>query len=353
MATFKTSIRAYEAWLGSQLGPDLVEADLKEKHRKMRTGPFAFLRATYWRWAETILEICPELADAPQVLAIGDTHLENFGTWRDAEGRLVWGVNDFDDAAVMPYPLDLVRLAASALLARPDNGPGSRDICGAILAGYAAGLGDPAPVVLERDHRRLRKAILLPEPERSAFWKKMTASTAVVAPERYEAALRAAMPEPGDPLVISPRTAGTGSLGRPRFLARGYWRGGPVLREAKGLMASAWSLHHAPGDTTIRAGDIAAGRFRAPDPHYRVADGIVVRRLSPNSRKIEVEDAADQLLAPYMLELMGREIANCHAADPELLPALHDDLARRGKDWLRRTAKAAAQAIAREQAGYA
>ena len=28
---------------------------------------------------------------------------ENFGTWRDADGRLVWGVNDFDEAAVMPW----------------------------------------------------------------------------------------------------------------------------------------------------------------------------------------------------------------------------------------------------------
>ena len=42
---------------------------------------------------------------------------ENFGTWRDAEGRLIWGVNDFDEAARMPYALDIVRLATSAVLA--------------------------------------------------------------------------------------------------------------------------------------------------------------------------------------------------------------------------------------------
>jgi len=36
-----------------------------------------------------------------------------------ATGTAVWsgGVNDFDEAAVMPYPLDLVRLAASIRLA--------------------------------------------------------------------------------------------------------------------------------------------------------------------------------------------------------------------------------------------
>ena len=56
-------------------------------------------------------------AFAPQVLAVGDLHTENFGTWRDGEGRLVWGINDFDEVAVMPYTLDLVRLAASARMA--------------------------------------------------------------------------------------------------------------------------------------------------------------------------------------------------------------------------------------------
>ena len=48
------------------------------------------------------------------MLAVGDIHIENFGTWRDNDGRLIWGVNDFDEAAEMPYALDLVRLTTSA-----------------------------------------------------------------------------------------------------------------------------------------------------------------------------------------------------------------------------------------------
>jgi hypothetical protein len=47
-------------------------------------------------------------------MAVGDLHLENFGIWRDAEGRLVWGVNDFDEAHPMAFTNDLVRLAVSA-----------------------------------------------------------------------------------------------------------------------------------------------------------------------------------------------------------------------------------------------
>jgi hypothetical protein len=95
MQDIHASTRAYEAWLKERLGREFVQADLDRKHEKMREGPFPFLRGTFWRFAETVLTTCPNLADAPELLAIGDTHLENFGTWRDAEGRLVWGVNDF------------------------------------------------------------------------------------------------------------------------------------------------------------------------------------------------------------------------------------------------------------------
>lgn len=354
MTTIKASARAYETWLRAQVAPDFVTEDLDEKHRMMREeGAFTFLRATYWRWAETILEICPDLAGAPQVLAIGDTHLENFGTWRDVEGRLIWGANDFDDAAIMPYPLDLVRLAASALLARSDGDPPGREICKAILAGYEAGLRLPAPVVLEFDHKWLRKAVLLPEEEREKFWRKFEPDADPAIPSRYEARLRAALPLPQGEIGFAPRQAGTGSLGRPRFFARSTWKGGPVLREAKALTSSAWNLHFAPHDTAIRVAAIATGRCRAADPHYDVVDDILVRRLSPNSRKLEVKKSVDEFLAPRMLALMGLELANCHAGDADRLPALGEDLSSRGKEWLCQAATAAAEATLREHKAFA
>lgn len=350
-ASIKASAKAYETWLGAALGGDLVQADLADKHDKMRQGPFPFLRATYWRWAETILEVCPDLASAPPVLAIGDTHVENFGCWRDAEGRLVWGANDFDDAAVMPWPLDLVRLAASALLARDGDAPGSRDICQAILAGYAAGLADPQPFILERDHKWLRKAVVLPEPDRAAYWAKFATPPSRPVPPRYRQALRAALPDPDGPFETFPRTAGVGSLGRPRFVARAEWRGGPVLREVKAMMVSAWTLRHG-GDPTIRVAEVAAGRFRAVDPHYQVADGLAVRRLSPNSRKIEVRESGEDLLSRDMLTAMGREVANCHAGDVARAPALAAHLRSLPADWLRDHAKAAARQVEADQAAF-
>ncbi|MBB4567613.1 DUF2252 family protein [Rhizobium leucaenae] len=355
MTTIVQSTKAFETWMRTQLGSDLVEADLQKKYKKMKSGGFVFLRATYWRWAETIFDICPDLASAPQVLAIGDTHLENFGTWRDEEGRLVWGANDFDDAAVMPYALDLVRLATSAILARGATAPTPRAIAEAILGGYRRGLKTPSPVILERDYKWLRNDVILSNAERKEFWDKYRdlPPSAKPVPAPYLDVLRRSLPDEKLPFVAKPRTAGTGSLGRPRFIADVEWRGGPVLREVKALAQSAWSLRHNPSDTTIRTGVIASGRARSPDPRYQVVDKLLVRRLSPNSRKIEVEGDAQLLLSPAMLDLMGFEIANCHADDASRIPGILADLDKREVDWLRNSAKAAAVAIGMEQAEFA
>src|SRR5262249_6717461 len=156
-----------------ELGGDIDKDGFDKKHEKMSDGAFAFLRGTYWRWAETILDVCPEVANAPETLAVGDIHLENFGTWRDDDGRLVWGVNDFDEAADMPYALDVVRLAASAILGRPARTITSKDICASILQGYEEGLENPRPFVLDDEHGWLRVLVVVPEAERRKFWDKI------------------------------------------------------------------------------------------------------------------------------------------------------------------------------------
>jgi hypothetical protein len=354
MANIIQSSQAYESWLRGQLGADLVEDDLLRKHMKMRSSSFAFLRATYWRFAETVLDICPDLASAPTVLAIGDTHLENFGTWRDVEGRLVWGANDFDDAAVMPYALDLVRLVASALLAVGAGGPSAQAIATSVLTGYDRGIRTPMPVVLERYHKWLRKALTLPDSERRDFWEKFAALPVASkpAPAAHAQALAASLPANCAAYLPKPRAAGTGSLGRPRFIAYTDWQGGPVLREAKAMLQSAWSLAHAPGDRAIHATEIAAGRMRSPDPHYRLVGAVLVRRLSPSSTKIEIDRNPDLLLSPDMLDLMGFEIGNCHTNDPTSGPAIAKDLGARKPGWLTDAAKAVATMIGAEQKAW-
>src|SRR5437868_8305079 len=107
--------RDFERWLSKQI--PLVRQDLELKHAYMADAPFSFFRATFYLWLERWHRECDGLQAAPKVLSIGDLHVENFGTWRDEEGRLIWGVNDLDEAWPGPYTLDLVRLATSAYLA--------------------------------------------------------------------------------------------------------------------------------------------------------------------------------------------------------------------------------------------
>jgi Uncharacterized protein conserved in bacteria (DUF2252) len=344
----RESARLYEDWLRRQLKDDVVKADLASKHEKMKESPFVFLRATYWRWAETILDVCPDLAGAAEVLAIGDIHLENYGTWRDADGRLVWGVNDFDEAAPMPYALDLVRLAASALLAGDGRRVAAADICHQILEGYADGLRNPRPIVLDRDYAWLRGEVAVSEKARARFWEKIAKAKAKSPPQRFRRALAAAMPEPGLALRTAPRSAGAGSLGRPRWIGVADWRGAPVVREAKALVASAW-LRAAGGRARgIYAGTIASGCCRACDPWFKVEGGMAVRRLSPNNRKIEADDG-EALLVPEMLRTMGFDVASVHAGVADTSRAgIRRDLKRRNAEWLGENAKRAAEAVTRD-----
>jgi len=152
------STRAYETWLAAQTR--VVSADLRLKHRRMAESPFGFLRATFYRWLQRWSALPASLVGAPALIAVGDLHVENFGTWRDAEGRLIWGVNDVDEACVLPYTQDLVRLATGACLAVHQGhfALSNRVVFDAILEGYAACLErGHRPVVLEERHAGPRR----------------------------------------------------------------------------------------------------------------------------------------------------------------------------------------------------
>ena len=66
----------YEAWLAERM--PLLAGDLEHKHELMGSAPFPFLRATFFRWAQTWPEVSPTTAAAPEVLGVGDLHVENF-----------------------------------------------------------------------------------------------------------------------------------------------------------------------------------------------------------------------------------------------------------------------------------
>ena len=345
MTGIAPSMRAYEDWLRARLGSRFVAEDLTHKHKLMRKEAFAFLRGTCFRWAETAPELCPDLMDARVVPAIVDSHVGNFGLWSDVEGRLVWGVNDYDEAAPAPWPLDLVRLAASALLAAGKHGCSADETEAAILDGYATGLAGPRPFVLERERAWLRALFAAQPDDREGFWAGILAlPRARRADPAFVAALRRAMPETGVAATIVSRRAGVGSLGRLRLAATApAWRGGPLAREAKAALPSCWNRKAKAGAGYVLAG----GRFRAPDPWLRVDGGIVVRRLAPDSRKLDFDELQNHLRR-RLLRAMARDIAAVHAAGRGRADAIKGDLERRSAGWLAEAAAAVAEATERE-----
>src|SRR5262249_23363877 len=166
----------FERWLAPHL--PIVKQDLKTKHEQMALAVFPFFRATFYRWLQIWPHLCEELACAPSVLAVGDLHVENFGTWRDLEGRLIWGVNDLDEAWPSAYTIDLVRLATSVYLAVEEERLCLRRRHGAeaIEQGYRDGLDSGgAPFVLAEKHQWLRLLALGELRDPVHFWAKMTA----------------------------------------------------------------------------------------------------------------------------------------------------------------------------------
>src|SRR5271169_4647939 len=102
---------------------------------------------------------CPQLRKAPAVLSVGDLHIASFGTWRDAFGRLIWGIDDFDEAYPLPYANDMVRLGVSAILDASEGEikVGLGNVVDVILDGYTACLKEGGkPFVLEEKHKWLR-----------------------------------------------------------------------------------------------------------------------------------------------------------------------------------------------------
>jgi Uncharacterized protein conserved in bacteria (DUF2252) len=169
----RQSTREYEKWM--RICVPLVEGDLRDKHAKMKEDPFQFFRGSYYRWAQLWPELCPDLLNAPIVLSVGDLHVDSFGTWRDFEGRLCWGVDDFDEAWPLPYTNDLVRLAASVKIARKLGllELRSRRTCEIILEAYQETLKqNGCPIVLAEQERQLEKLGIAALKAPIRFWDR-------------------------------------------------------------------------------------------------------------------------------------------------------------------------------------
>lgn len=401
MQSFQDSSQTYIQWLDTKLRlEDTVDKVVKKRETTLsESTPFKFLRGTFYRWVQLWTETCPELDKAPDVLGVGDLHIENFGTWRDVEGRLVWGINDFDECCFLPYTNDLVRLATSAYFAvqefRQKEDP-EADIeqefsflCQDIIGGYctALGLADHAtngeflgfkPIILSEDNDWLREIVIKklrekdavkdedPDDDFDEFFQEMKNLEIVNLSQDKPAwkAINQTMPEMGLSFRIGKRDAGLGSLGRERFTAVvDNWHGAIVVREAKAIAPSAWFWAKGEENSNdIFYEKILHDAIRATDPwlkiyHLGERENWVVRRLVADSLKVKLKDVIkgkEPEKAKKDLEklwrAMGRETANVHIAIAQ--SDVPKDVTKRNQnnpEWLADAAKKMAEVTIKDR----
>jgi uncharacterized protein (DUF2252 family) len=89
------------------------------RYGRMMVSPF-----TFYRGAAAIMAY--DLSHTPStgvsVLADGDCHLMNFGAFATAERRVIFDLNDFDEASFAPWEWDVKRLTTSFVVAGRSNG---------------------------------------------------------------------------------------------------------------------------------------------------------------------------------------------------------------------------------------
>jgi len=279
----------FEHWLAAQL--PIIRQDLALKHQHMAEAEFPFFRATFYRWLQLWPELCGHLAKGPAVLGAGDLHIENFGTWRDEEGRLIWGVNDLDEAWPAPYTLDLVRLTNSVYVAIGEEHLNltKRVAAEAIEEGYRDALAAGGKAfILAEDHRWLRLLALGKLRDPVQFWNKLGHLSPYAAnlPEEARKLLESSLPSAREGYLLKRRIAGLGSLGHPRILALSRWRGAFISREAKSIRPSAWVWAKKASSREIYCDKLVQRSIRVPDPCVRFHGRRVVRRLAPDCSRL-------------------------------------------------------------------
>ncbi len=332
----------FERWATRHV--NLIRSEVDRKHANMAIAPFPFFRATFYRWAQWWPLVCPALSRATQVLAVGDLHIDNFGTWRDLEGRLIWGVNDFDEAWPAAYTVDLVRVLASSYLAMENEHLSltRKRANQALEEGYRDSIAKGgAPFVLAEHHRWLRLLALNELRDPVLFWEKMQDCPKYKGklPIDVLKLIQNSIPFRAKKYELKTRVAGLGSLGHPRVLALATWHSAHMAREAKQLTPSAWIWARHLKTDELLSRKLVDTAIRIRDPHVYFTQHWLVRRLAPDCSHIEINTLPKERDEERLLYCMGWETANIHLGSDRAVPSLKRDLARRKSRWLHKAAK--------------
>jgi uncharacterized protein (DUF2252 family) len=349
---------------------------LSHKAARMSASPLALLRGSAPLFYE-LLDAHPSLAEGPRGdgWLVGDCHLENFGAYRPGalsaaparrggrgraskahdDDKVVFDLNDFDDAFVGPWRYDVLRLTTSLVLGAREIGTDGRralDLCDALLESYAGSAfhrkkTPPHPrcveALVDQVRSRSRKQLLdartrvtgetrrfVRGPRYEDLSKKLRAK-AERAFAKYVKRLPDAVrppPEAVEVLDAAFRVAGTGSLGcmRVALLVRG--KGGPD---------GAWIFDMKEEDTPSAAllvkpprlepAERVASSIRACVAHPPIMIGtsrlrgssMFVRRLTPQEDKLDWTKLKAEDLEPLARHL-GALLGAAHFRGARRLP---------------------------------
>ncbi len=244
-------------------GPDVIERiirfnagrepeRLQLKYAALRSGAFRFLRGTchlfYEAWPRR-----SALGAAPPTWISGDLHFENFGAYKGDDRIITFDINDFDEAVLAPCTFEVARFSTSIFVAADDYGIGKRqaiDLVRRFLDAYAESLAqgkarrvEPqvaegmVKVLLDALQARSRMERLDRRTERRGGRRRLRLGRRALP---VSAAQRRAVtsfmrgfargeerPQFYRVLDVARRVAGTGSLGRERFVVLVEGKGSP------------------------------------------------------------------------------------------------------------------------------
>lgn len=96
-----------------------IQELVPERIARMLHSPFTFYRGDAAIMAH---DLSGTESTGATVMSCGDAHISNFGLFASPERRLLFDVNDFDEAGIAPWEWDVKRFAASVMISARENG---------------------------------------------------------------------------------------------------------------------------------------------------------------------------------------------------------------------------------------
>jgi len=95
----------------------LLAEKVQWKYKRMAENIFGFYRGTCHLFFEDLAKKVKKLPRSPLAWISGDLHIENFGSYKAANGLVYFDLNDFDEALLAPAAFEVLRMITSIFIA--------------------------------------------------------------------------------------------------------------------------------------------------------------------------------------------------------------------------------------------